>query len=87
MPNILEVEMRVTDIKDTMTTIKSDTDTKVKDNEQIRTITAKRGDTVNGTLKIVISGAPQLLQGFALNEIKLKINDDQTELQTGVHDD
>jgi len=86
MPNILETEMVITDIKDTTTTVKSEKEEKIKDHEQIRAITAKTVDTVNGVLKIVITGDPQVLQHFTLDDITIKISSIQTQLQTGEED-
>jgi len=86
MPNILEAELWVTDIKDTTTTVKSEKEEKIKDHEQVRTITITNGKTDN-KLKIVITGKPSLLEGFTIDEIKLKISNDQTQLLTGEEDD
>ena len=46
MPNIIETEMTVTDIKDTTTSIKSEKEEKIKDHEQVHTITATNGKTL-----------------------------------------
>jgi len=85
MPNILDTEMEVTDIKDITITVKSEREEKSKDHEQIRTITATNGKTID-KLKVVITGNPRLLQSFTLDSIIIKISSIQTQLQTGEED-
>jgi len=80
MPEIFKATLWVKDIKDTTTTVKSDIETKQKDHEQVRTITASNGKTMN-PIKLVLSGKPELLEGFTLDEVELRISTDQTQIQ------
>ena len=82
MSEIFKVTLWVKDIKDTTTTVKSDIETKQKDHEQVRTITATN-TLREGYMKLVLTGPPELLEGFTLDAIDLRINADQTQLQTG----